>query len=214
VLSFEKLFKSDLNSKDFGNVRYVRNYKGRSNMSKSALDADSNTVYLEKLGTRAARYDSALSVRYMATLNLSYDFIVSLFNVNTRDALMCRAFRFDADTKTQITKYLNLMRMKRPNIEARIIGMQNGQDYSHLYDLAALLDLRKVQLVEVDLFGGDLRHVAFDTKLGMSFEVLTEDMLYKPGEFRNTMTLEQFERGMAPGETPTAPPAVSMPELG
>jgi hypothetical protein len=216
VLSFEKLFKDDLTSKDFSSARYVRDYKGRPNISKSALDADSNTTYLDNLGTWTTRYVDALSVRYVSVLNLSYDFLVSFFDVNTHESLVCRTFRSDAATKSLMTKYLSLMKPKKPNIEARIIGMQTGQDYSNLYDLAELIDSHRVQLVEVDLFGSDVRHVAFDTKLGMSFEVLVEDILYKPGEFRNTMTLEQFERGMsiAHDETGTPLPKVSIPELG
>ncbi|MCL4404741.1 hypothetical protein M1583_02000, partial [Candidatus Marsarchaeota archaeon] len=55
---------------------------------------------------------------------------------------------------------------------------------------------RGIPLVEADLFGNEVRHIAFDAKQGMSFNVLVNNMNYKPGELVNKMTIDQFERSL------------------
>ena len=49
-------------------------------------------------------------------------------------------------------------------------------------------------IFEADLFGSDRRNIAIDLKTGTSFNMLTENRLYKPGELANTTTEEQFAR--------------------
>ena len=194
-MSFEKLFKTAILGKDFNNSRYLRCYKERSNISKSKLDTYSNVRYLERDDHFIAKYNP-LSTRYSSALSLSYDLLVSFYNVDTRESLTCRTFMLDMGMKSVMEKYLQLMRLrKQDNIEARIMGMQSGQDFSYLYDISELIDSRGIKLVEVDLFGTELRHIAFDTKLGTSHDVLVEDRLYRAGELRNAMTMAQFKEG-------------------
>ena len=56
----------------------------------------------------------------------------------------------------------------------------------------------RIPIFEADLFGNSTRHIAIDIYSGMSFNVLLEDKLYKPGELVNNMTREQFERAIMP----------------
>lgn len=196
-MSFERLFKTDMLVENFNKKRYVRSFKDRANISRVKLDTYSDVSYLNIGDKYTTRYENALSTRYASALRMSYDLLISVFNVNTRDSLICRTFRFDASAKSFIDKHLESMEKKRPNIEVRLIGMQSGQEYSYLYEIAELISSKKLPLVEVDLFGGELRHIAMDTKLGMSFNVLLDNRLYRAGELKNTMTTEQFERGPA-----------------
>ena len=194
-MTFEKLFKTDLLGKDFGKDRYLRCYRERANISKSKIDAYSNVRYLERNDHHSIKYD-ALSTRYSSALVLNYDLFISFYNVDTRESLACRTFMLDLSMKSVVEKYLQSMKLKRQdNIEARIIGMQAGQEFNFLYDLAELINSKGIKLAEVDLFGTELRHIAFDAKLGTTCNVLVEDRLYRAGELRNTMTMEQFERG-------------------
>ncbi len=92
---------------------------------------------------------------------------------------------------------------KDPNVEARIIGLQNGQPRSVLDSVSIFLRGNHMRLCEIDLFGDQTRHVCFDTKTGASFDVLVNNKLYTPGELMNRMTMEQFEKSTM-GRRPTA----------
>ncbi len=87
--------------------------------------------------------------------------------------------------------------IRRPNFEARVIGLQNGENTGELMELLRLLERERLQVFEVDLFGADTRHIAMDAKVGMSFNILMEDRLYKPGELQNRLTEDQFERALS-----------------
>lgn len=197
-MSFERLFRNDLLVKDFNKQRYVRGFKGRANISKAKLDTYSNVRYLKVKETHITRYDSELAPRYAAALDTSYDMLLSIFDVNARNTIIFRTFGPDQTLRGSIDKYLLPLRRGGPNVEVRIIGMQNGEEYSHLYEIAELLNSKGLPLLEVDLFGTETRHIAFDTKLGMSFNVLVNDRLYRPGELANNLTLEQFEKSISP----------------
>ena len=192
-MTFEKLFKTDIFGKEFNNGRYLRCYKERPNISKAKLDDYSNAKYLEGDNHFMTRYEP-LSTRYSSALSLSYDLLISFYSVDTKESLTCRSFMLDMGTKSLIEKYLQAMKLKKQdNIEARIMGLQNGQEYNFLYDLAEMIHSRKIKLVEVDLFGTEVRHIAFDTKLGTSHNVLVYGRLYRAGELRNAATMDQFK---------------------
>ena len=79
--------------------------------------------------------------------------------------------------------------------------MQKNQDfYFVINQVMDFIVENKIRLVEIDLFGENTRHIAIDTKLGTSFNVLMEDRLYRPGELVNSMTVENFERTFRPGD--------------
>ena len=201
-MSFEHLFKTVMLSEDFGKERYMQRYKERAHMSKSRLDAYSNVRYLDVNANYMNSYRDELSVRYASALNISYDLLVSLFNVDTGDTLVCRTFGSDENMKSFMGKYLASLGKKGQNLEVRLIGMQSGQEHGYLYDLAEMISAKSLPLVEVDLFGDEVRHIAIDTKLGVSYNVLLENRLYKAMELKNATTIEQFERSLtqaAPG---------------
>ncbi len=193
ALTFEKLFKTDILGRDFNNDRYLRCYKERTNISKSKIDTYSNSKYLADYEHYSTKY-GVLSTRYSSALSLSYDLLIGFYNVDTRESLTCRTFLLDLSVKNVLESYLNALKLrKQTNIEARIIGLQTGQEFNYLYDLAELINSRDIKLVEVDLFGTELRHIAFDTRLGTTHNVLLEDRLYRAGELKNYTTMEQFK---------------------
>ena len=77
--------------------------------------------------------------------------------------------------------------------------MQNKQ--ANAKDLVnSLLFLEKIgknSLVEVDLFGNEVRHVAIDLKTGLSYNVLIKNIIYKPGELINNLSFDDFSKNVS-----------------
>ena len=51
----------------------------------------------------------------------------------------------------------------------------------------------KSSLMETDLFGEETRHIVFDMKLGMSFNLLLLNRIYKQYELLNMTTKPEFD---------------------
>ncbi len=193
-MSFEGILKSDIKKEDLNKEGYRHSSKERVHMSKSMMDMYSNARYLKTGEFFAIHYKDETVTRYIAATDLTYDFIISIFDVNTRNLLVYRIFRFSKLVEKDIAKIADSLKKNGANLEARIIGMQNNEDFSYvLTDIADFLISRGIKLLEVDLFGDSIRHIAIDAKFGMSYNVLMEDRLYRPGELINSMTLENFE---------------------
>jgi hypothetical protein len=178
----------------FNGERYIRRSKERSNLSKGKMDSYSDAKYLNVGDIYLESYGGALSTRYASAIEMSYDMLVSVFDINSSRSLVCRVYEPDQATMALMGKQLHSIAAKGANLEARIIGLQNGQDFNKLYGILDLLSANKAKLVEVDLFGGDTRNIAFDAKLGTTHSVLIYNRLYRVGELKNGRTIEQFER--------------------
>ncbi len=197
-MSFEGIFGKDIAADGFGTDRYLRCYKERTHVSKAVLDTYSNAVYLGTGKFHKGAYQSPADVRYVAATDLNYDVLLSLYDVNTSSIFACRLFGFEGGAAAQLSTYIDsLKKLKRkPNLEARLIGLQSKQSFIYLIQVSDILSAAGITLVELDLFGNETRHIAIDMKLGMSHDVLMENRLYRPGELVNTVTLEQFERSL------------------
>ena len=198
-MSFENAFISDIAAADFGDDRYLRRYGERPHVSKEVLDTYSNAAYLGIDRSSIGAYQNRTDARYVAATDMSYDILMSVYDVNTRSMFACRQFNFEDSTHDKLVKYVNSLKKRKPNLEARLIGLQSKQDVDYLGQLADLVKTTRIKLVEVDLFGGDTRHIAIDRMLGTSYDVLMENRLYRPGELANKTTEEQFERRLKPG---------------
>ena len=197
-MGFEGTFGKDIAAVDFGTGRYLRHSKERTHLSKAVLDTYSNVEYLEVGKFHRGVYRNAADVRYLAATGMSYDLLISIYDVNTQSMFACRLFGFEESAREQIIGHINPKKRPRirPNFEVRIIGLQSKQSVNYLNQIADLVSATGVKLVEADLFGGETRHIALDLKLGVSQDVLLEDRLYRPGELINKTTLEQFERAL------------------
>ncbi len=202
ALSFEAILKREAKN-DISKDVYRHNFKDRVHMSKSRMDEYSNSQYLEVGGSKEIHYKDETECRYVAAPNLTYDSAVSAYDVNTRRLMVCRFFKYDRSIKDKLMAFVRQLRRNKPNIEARMIGMQSNQEgFSSMLDgLSDLFIDNGIKLVEVDLFGSDVRHVAFDAKLGTTYNILMEDRLYRPGELINKMTIENFESEMKKEES-------------
>ncbi len=203
-MSFEKTLDLDSQNTEFGSAPYLKNYKERQNVSKVDLDSDKGCRYLDDGEVYTGTY-SATAPEYVAATNLTYDLFFSLFDVNTTAMFVTRYYRFDPKLPEKVRAWL--AKVPQPaNIEARVIGMQSGELKIPIERAIIYMRKTRFHLMEIDLFGSDTRHVAIEAKRGVTFDVLMESRPYKPGELKNTMTAEQFERTLRP----LAPPPMEV----
>ncbi len=169
-------------------------YRERRHISKIKMDQYEDVKYVPVGSWATADFGVPLSERYIAATDLTFSLLASLYDVNSSKLI---AYNIFADAKPCISGFGSFIKpLKRPNIEARLIGLQNGSDKKPVEQIMEFLIKRGIPLVEADLFGNEVRHIAFDAKQGMSFNVLVNNMNYRPGELVNKMTIDQFERSL------------------
>ena len=170
--------------------------KERPHASRSKIEAFDNALYIGTDGMESTGYEGEGSGlrRYLACKDLTYDLMLSIYDVNTCSMACARTFSDYSKAESRLRSFVAGLR--KPNLEARLIGLQDGQDTGALSKAIAFLASLHAPVVEADLFGTDTRHVAIDAKQGMSFNVLIEDKLYRPGELMNRLTMDQFRRSL------------------
>lgn len=181
-MSFESVIEKDLPLKEFGQSRYVLNSKNRTHMSKHHVMEQSNGREIRKDGSLVLGYNGPPDQRYAYAIDITNDILITLYEVNNRKSICYRYSRIAAGFGMIIKKDFDLIKSKRPTIEARIIGMQNNDNPLALKEIIESFKKNGIVLVEVDLFGNERRHIVFDAKLGTTYNMLLEDRIYRPGE--------------------------------
>jgi hypothetical protein len=175
-------------SEDFGHQRlYLRS---RERIHASLSEVGPYGTILELNNCVFASYGEG--TRYVLARDITYDLLVSIYDVNSSSALLFRA-TFPLNKKAFSEVRNRLGRFRRPNLEMRLIGMQN-EDTVVLDSIDGLRRLAKSALQEVDLFGRSTRHVAFDLKVGMPLDLLTQNRIFRSDELLNGLSLEGFGR--------------------
>ena len=131
--------------------------------------------------------------RYITAKGISFDLFVSFYDVNSSSALVARISKGLGGKGHRMLKK-SLSQIKNPNIEARIVGLQDG-DMALLGEIKEFRKNYRSHLMEADLFGKNIRHVVLDLKVGILYDLLLLDRIYKPGELANTQTAEDFASG-------------------
>ena len=171
---------------DFSSKRVLLNTKPRRNASLSAIAEKSRE--LEMCKATFLKYSRLSAQRYLLARSILFDVLVTVYNVNSFELFAFRAAkRLDGADVSLIRKKIGMM--KRPDIEIRVIGMQNGHD-----ELLDVVDkVRKItnaQMIETDLFGNEIRNVAIDAKNGSAYDLLLMDRIYRPVELINGVKFE------------------------
>jgi len=133
--------------------------------------------------------------RYIYAYNLTYDVLASIYSVSKESGVFFRTALPLNKNEAGIVKKL-YSRLKDRNTEIRIIGMQNKQANAKEF-VKSILFLEKLgnsSLVEVDLFGNEVRHIAIDLKTGLSYNVLIKNIIYKPGDLINNLSFDEFSK--------------------
>ena len=189
---FEALGKQKL-GKGFGTAQIVMSSKAsvfalkRPHTSLSMVLESSK----ELMNNQASSYAFAKSdFRYVIAKEISFDLLATFHDVNSASTVMVRTSV--PLTVPDLSKIKGILGgWKRSNIEMRLIGMQNGAtNFAKIAD--QLHTLSKASLIELDIFGGMKRHIAFDLKMGASYDLLLLDRTYRAGELNNDVTPEAF----------------------
>jgi hypothetical protein len=195
-VGFEKELAEALKAEDGTGKALDMNSRERPHVSRSKIEVFGNTHYISADEWESTRYEGESSElkRYLACKDLTYDLMLSVYDVNSCTLACARLFSGTGGAESWLRKLIAGLR--KPNLEARLIGLQDGEDASVLSNALTLLESLHIPVVEADLFGTETRHVAIDAKQGMSFNILIEDRLYRPGELLNKLTLDQFRRAI------------------
>ncbi len=195
-VSFELALSADMKKPEFNSKAYVLTFKNflavtRNNISREKVDRYGAAVYNKQNECHMTLYKSELAVRYIAQTDITDELLISLYEVSTMSLCVARFSAWDMKLSATLDKFMaQFKNPKERNFEARIIGLQNGQRYDTLHDVLRFVASKKLPLVEVDLFGSNMRHIAFDAKTGMSYNMLLENRLYRPGELANKALIQ------------------------
>ncbi len=137
------------------------------------------------------RYAYSEARRYVAAPGIGFDALISFYDVNTKSGIMLRPASpvYPAEVKI-VAEAVSALR--KPRLEMRAIGMQDGHAFL-VETMERLSSKINAELVEADLFGGQIRHIIMDMKTGKPYNLLLENRIYRPGELNNTVEWKSFE---------------------
>ena len=185
-MDFWSVYEKEKVKADLGSSRLYIASRDRIGLSLSTVERYGSVLGMNQ--GSVLRFSDEF--RYVVVKDLTYDLLVSIYNVNANDAILLRFSEALGDTVVRkITD--SVKKLGKPNLEMRMIGLQNT-DIELLTSAERLRNATRASLIEVDLFGNETRHIVFDTKLGMSFNLLLLNRIYRPHELLTATTLEEF----------------------
>ncbi|MEM0200883.1 MAG: hypothetical protein QXD23_00565 [Candidatus Micrarchaeaceae archaeon] len=176
---------------NFGSQQLLLNTGDRHNSSLIQYLDRSIELKTNKVLFKSYSYES----RYIRSIDITFDLLVTFYDVNTSSIF---AFRQSKEfTNKELSKIIQeVKKLRSNNIECRIIGLQN----THLGLVHGITQMKeKIQcnLAELDIFGKEKRNILIDTKTGMSYNILMENRVYRPGELLNNQLYDDFEKTTA-----------------
>lgn len=174
-----------------GNERLYLSTGKRQHASIGQIE--SRSVILEKSNGISLKYSELK--RYVIAKSVTFDLLLTMYDVNSRSINVIRP-TLPLEPKGLAMVQNRLKRVKNPNIEIRAIGLQNGwrgyvKSFNDVYKMC------KGHCMEIDLFGDEKRHIAIDLKTGLSYDLLLENRIYRPGELKNDEKEEDFQSNTA-----------------
>lgn len=193
-LSFEKIFEMDISSDSFGSSTYVSTYKDRPHISKSKIENYSNVIYLNIGEYSAVKYNESNS-RYIAVTSITYDFIVSIYDINSSSLFVERVYDDLQKMDKDIDIFIRSLKDKK-NLEGRIIGLYDNQKIPDVKEISDIFKKYNISIYEIDIFGDLIRNIAVDSKLGVTYNVLMLNRLYRPGELKSDISIIEFKKSL------------------
>ena len=111
-MSFEKLLLDESHKHEFGSVRVLMCFKNRSHASRSAITSDANAKPVNVYESVDLQYRGGDGEHYILVENLTYDAILTIYDVNSRSAVVYRGFLGKGFEKEKILKRI---RMRLPS---------------------------------------------------------------------------------------------------
>ncbi len=193
IMRYESIL-SKIPKRNVGRSQILINSKERMHISKSDLDRYKSTTYLQIDEANELRFDES-GTRYLASLDLTYDTLVSVYEKNTRSVLVVRFYDDPKTVVSKISGFVKALKYKE-GVEGRVMGMQSNNYPFEVNTLISNMEGLGICIKELDLFGTSVRHIAIDSKLGSSIDILKEDRLYRAGELANLKSLPEFKAEM------------------
>ena len=91
-VGFEAVLAEEMGSKGFGTQRWLATGKERPHISKSKLARRDDTEFVNTGEAKTLVYRDWMGRRYLAAEGVSYDFVVTLYDVNSPRAWAARFF--------------------------------------------------------------------------------------------------------------------------
>lgn len=187
-MDFWKVYEAEMAEPEFGKGGLRIASRERINLSLSSVERYGTLLGLNQGTTRRFSEER----RYTLLKDLTHDMFISLYDVNTTQTFLLRFSEELGDAAIRKVAG-DIRKINKPNLEMRAIGLQDN-DTELLGSLQSLHAALKPSLMEADLFGRETRHIVFDLKLGMSFNLLLLNRIYRPHELVNTTRLEEFNK--------------------
>ncbi len=185
-MDFWHVYQKEKAKEGFGTDRLYVASRDRIHLSLSTVEKYSSLLGINQ----ALETKFSDESRYAIAKEITHDLFISIYDVNTTKTFLLRPSQLVGELPTKKMQE-SKRKLKKPNLEMRILGLQNND--SEVLDAVELIhSLLKPSLVEVDLFGREMRHIVFDLKLGMVFNLLLLNRIYKPGELANPISLQDF----------------------
>lgn len=170
----------------FGQGSFVIGTADRHNVSARRIEPKSSLL----TPSGAVMRDYSEERRYLIIKDLTFDLFVSFYDVNSKALLAMRISYPITDKEVGKIKSI-LGKKKRAKWEMRTIGLQDG-DIGLVSSIAKLRDIRDCELVDVELFGNQTRHLVVDMLTGVPYNLLLLNRIYRPGELNNNLSKDDF----------------------
>jgi hypothetical protein len=187
-MDFWDVYEKERTEPTFGIGRKLISSRDRIHQSLSSVDEYCMNLEMD----HATVKNFSERERYVICTEITHDLLVSIFDVNTERSIL---LRFSEPPKDEVLRKVSdeIKKLKKPNLEMRIIGLQD-KDTELLGSADRLHNMFTSSLMEVDLFGNEMRHIAFDMKLGMSFNLLLLNRAYLQYELINKEMRADYDR--------------------
>ncbi len=185
-MDFWKVYEAEKAKQGFGESQlYI---KSRDRIHASLSSVDRYGVLLGMNQGTLRKYSP--EQRYVMTKDVTHDLFVSVYDVNTTTSALLR-FSQPLGQETIRKALSNIKKLKKPNLEMRVIGLQD-KDTDLLGSAEQIYRHAKPALIEVDIFGNETRHLVFDLRLGMVFNLFLLNRIYRPHELVTTLSIDDY----------------------
>ncbi len=189
IMDFWHAYTSTLSKPEFGTTRSLNAAMERNTASLHAVSQ--RAIKLEIYSSVKTMLDS-IGKMYIISDNVTFDIMVSIYDINSTNALVFRTAKNHIEKPLQITINKFVKGIKKPNFELRCIGLQNGsKDAANT--VSEMHNIVKGSIAEIDLFGSETRHICIDLKTGLTYNLLLENRRYRAAELTNKMTRSEFD---------------------
>ncbi|MEM3791406.1 MAG: hypothetical protein QXL16_01595 [Candidatus Micrarchaeaceae archaeon] len=194
-MEFYPLLKKMLTKEGFGRERIILTTNDlQATKDRHAISLRLNQEKGKELSRESIMHSKFSEFnKYVFAKNISFDLFVSIYEINLQE---CVAFRFFSPLSKKEKEAISAIVKKRGfrNCEVRIIGMQDNS--LPLSSSFFLFEDFHFLLKEADLFGNEVRHIALDLKTGMTYNLLLENRIYRPGELKNLENFSDFQSNL------------------